>query len=246
MRTIYGINPLREALRSATARRIKTIYIYREREDRAIKEIEEVATGLGIDIERVEKERIGSIAGGSSHQGVVALVKGGFPYREPEDILDVWRASGDRAFILLLDSIEDPVNLGSIVRSAHCAGIHGIIIPRRRACHVTPVVVKSSAGATEHTPIALATNLTGVARLLKDEGIWVVGLEADTETPIYRVDLTMDIALVVGGEAKGIRRLLRQECDILCHIPMRGRLNSLNAAQASTIALFEALRQRMG
>ena len=244
MRTIYGINPVREALRSSTAEKIKTLYIYRERQDHTIKVIEEVATGLGIDIRRVDKARLGSVAGTSHHQGVVALVRGEFPYREPEDIVDIWQRSGERAFILLLDSVEDPVNLGSIVRSAHCAGVQGIIIPRRRAAGVTPTVVKSSAGATEHTPIALTTNLTRTARRLKERGIWLVGLEADTETSIYDVDLTMDVALVVGGEARGIRRVLRGECDILCHIPMRGKLNSLNAAQASTVALFETLRQR--
>ncbi len=245
MRTIYGINPVREALRSATAEKIKTIYILKEREDPIIREIEQTAMGLGVEIKRVDRHKVGSIAGSSAHQGVVALVRGGFPYREPQDIVEVWKGSRERALILIADSIEDPQNLGSIVRSAHCAGVHGIIIPRRRASHVTPAVVKSSAGATEHTPIAIATNLTGVVRMLKEEGVWVVGLEADTESSIYDVDLTMDTALVVGGEARGIRRLLRRECDVLCHIPMRGRINSLNAGQAVTIALFEALRQRI-
>ena len=245
MRIIYGINPVIEALRSGTASRIKTIYLNAERHDHLSEEIEATALEKNIAIRRVDKHTLGSVAGSPHHQGVVALVRGEFPYCSLDHLLAIWKGSGEPALILLLDSIEDPVNLGSIIRSAHCAGVHGIVIPRHRACRVTPVVTKSSAGATEHTAIALVTNLRQTARVLKEEGLWVVGIEATGQIPLYDADLTTDVAMVVGGEWKGIGKTLLSECDLTCHIPMRGRLNSLNAAQASTVAIFEALRQRL-
>lgn len=146
--------------------------------------------------------------------------------------------------MLILDSIEDPQNLGSLIRTANSAGVHGVIIPKDRASSVTPTVVKTSAGATEHTMISQVTNIAQTIEMLKKQGIWVIGIEGDAKQSIYKTDFNIDVAIVIGGEGKGIRRLVKEKCDFLASIPMNGQVSSLNAGVAGAIAMFEVLRQR--
>lgn len=242
-RVVYGINPVAELLRTRPEG-VKRLLLARGRSDRTVSEILKRAGDAGIWVERLTAEEITAASGTPNHQGAAALVRGGYPYSDLDGIISGWRKSGESALILLLDSIQDPQNLGTLIRSASAAGVHGVVIPTDRASEVTPAVVKASAGATEHTLIARETNLRGAIQRLKDEGVWVAGVEADAEKTIYGLDLRGDVAIVVGSEGKGLRRLIREECDFVASIPMAGKINSLNAAQAGTVAIFEARRQR--
>lgn len=289
MRIIYGINPVTEAIKAASngAYSIDRV-VAGEKPAKsgggAIDKVLALARKCGVRVESVSPKRLDELsttAGGGpgqtgqperkvAHQGIVALIKGGFPYRDLDGLVSAWRRSNGPALILLLDSIEDPQNMGTLIRSAHCAGVDGVVITKDRSAEVTPTVVKASAGATEHTPIARVTNLVRALKRLKQEGVWTIAVEAGaieaggveaggtgagekgagsgrttgSGKTIYECDLATDTALVIGSEAKGIRRLVKKECDIQAGIPMRGRLNSLNAAQAGAVVLFEALRQR--
>lgn len=242
-RIIYGINPVMEAL-AVGAERIERILISQGRSDKAASGILKAASRARIHCSRVNKDELNALAEGGVHQGVVAVMRSEFSYVSLDALIKAWKASGERALFLVLDSIQDPHNLGSLVRAAACAGAHGVIIPKDRACEVTATVGKTSAGAIEHVPIAREVNLKNAIGLLKEAGVWVAGVEAQHKQNIYKTDLNTDIALVIGNEGKGIRRLLLENCDFTVSIPMAGAINSLNAAQAGTIALFEAMRQR--
>lgn len=243
MRIIYGINPVSEALKSGGA--VTRVLISNVRADKATTAIAELAKTKGVEVVKVPSEELERTAGTPRHQGVAAVLTDPYRYREIDDIIKAWRASGESALILILDSIQDPQNLGSLIRTSVAAGVHGIIIPKDRACEVTPTVVKASAGATEHALIAREVNLSRAIEILKAENIWVAGIEADSKEDIYTADLDRDLALIVGSEGKGIRRLVKENCDFCVSIPMAGKINSLNAAQAGAVALFEARRQRM-
>ncbi len=244
MRVIYGINPVTEALR-AQGERIDRIYISEARADKVIEEILKIAKAKDIAVSKVPRHEIEKLADTKNHQGVAASFYGEFTYRDIDDLIEVWKKSDEPAFFLILDSIQDPQNLGSLIRAAVASGVHGIIIPKDRATEVTPSVVKASAGATAHALIAREVNLTRAIERLKKENVWVAGVEAGCREEIYRADLDRDLAMVIGSEGKGIRRLVLENCDFCVSIPMAGRLNSLNAAQAGAIALFEARRQRL-
>lgn len=244
MRVVYGINPVTEALKSGSPH-IEAVLISAGRADKAIEAIIKTATQKSLRISRVDNAELAKIAGTSAHQGVALIFSGDFSYVDIDDLLQVWKASAESAFFLVLDSVQDPQNLGSLIRAACAAGLHGVIIPKDRACEVTPAVAKASAGATEHVKIARETNITRAIERLKKENIWVAAIEADASGNIFASDLKRDIALVIGGEAKGIRRLVRETCDFALSIPLKGKLNSLNAAQAGAIAMFEVLRQRL-
>ncbi len=241
MRIVYGVNPVLEVLRSRSSQ-VEELILSDTRRDSAV---EKEARRRGVKIKLLDRRSLDRIAGTTKHQGVVALVKGSYRYCDTEDLIDIWKRSNEAALFLILDSIEDPQNMGTLIRSAYAAGVHGVIIPKDRSSPVTPAVVKASAGATEHTPIARVVNLRRTIDRLKREGVWVVGVEAGSDRCIYDADLTVDIALVIGSEAKGIRRLVKEGCDLCVEIPMTGRLSSLNAAQAGAVALFEARRQRL-
>ncbi|OGP25517.1 MAG: 23S rRNA (guanosine(2251)-2'-O)-methyltransferase RlmB [Deltaproteobacteria bacterium GWC2_56_8] len=243
VRVIYGINPVIEALASGEG--IEKVVISSSRSDKPVNEILNTARSRGIKVEVSPPDELKRLSGTDKHQGAVAFLKGAFRYREMEDLIAAWKKSGEEAFFLILDSIQDPQNLGSLVRAADAAGVHGIIIPKDRATEVTPVVAKASAGATEHALIAREVNITRAIERLKVENVWVAGIEAGRGEEIYRADLNRDLAIVVGSEGKGIRRLVLEACDFLVSIPMAGKISSLNAAQAGAIALFEAKRQRM-
>ena len=242
MRIIYGINPVLEAIRAG--KEIEKILVPREKAGSGAEGIIRAARDKGVPLERVGRGEIEGLAPGRNHQGVVAVLKGVFRYSDLEGLITAWKGSGGLALFLILDSLEDPQNLGSLVRAAEAAGAHGVIIPKDRACEVTPAVTKASAGATEHVLIARETNLTRTIERLKDEGVWVAAIEGGCPDVLYKADLKRDIALVIGSEGKGIRRLLRENSDMCLSIPMAGRINSLNAAQAGAIALFEVKRQR--
>lgn len=242
MRIIYGVNPLTEALKSHPEY-FKDILIAHGRTGHEVEKIIKLAGQHSIKYRIVQKGDIESLAGTLHHQGVAAILSE-FKYADVEDILEGWRLSGDKAIILILDCIQDPQNLGSLIRTANAAAAHGVIIPKDRAAEVTPAVVKASAGAIEHILISRVTNIADTITRLKNAGIWVVGIEAGSKEDIYSFDIDIDLAIVIGSEGKGIRRLVKEKCDACLSIPMKGNISSLNASVAGGIALFEVLRRR--
>lgn len=243
MRIIYGINPVAEAIKTKGGA-VTRIVAAAGRHGKAFDEIARAAAKLKIPVETVDRKELDTLAGTPNHQGIAAVMAEDFRYADIEDLISAWKASGEKALIIVIDSVQDPQNLGSLIRSAEAAGAHGVIIPRDRACEVTPVVVKASAGATEHVMIAREVNLSRAIERLKKENVWTVAVEAGAKESIYRADLDIDLALVIGSEGAGIRRLVKESCDFSVHIPMGGRINSLNAAAAGAVAMFEARRRK--
>jgi 23S rRNA (guanosine2251-2'-O)-methyltransferase len=244
VRVIYGKNPVIEALKTMRPGDIDSLMVEAGAESR-YREAMDMARKIGASVKVTDRAMLRKASGTDKNQGIVAIAGTGFKYSEIEVMLDRWKASGEEALFIILDSIEDPQNFGSIARASAAAGAHGVIIPSNRACGVTGAVAKASAGAVEHVMIARETNLVRVIEALKRKGVWVAGLSADAKDTIYSLDLRRDLAIVVGGEGAGIRRLVREACDFLMSIPMSGLLNSLNAGQAAAVALFEARRQRL-
>lgn len=239
---IWGRNPILETLH--TARPIKRILLAEgQREAAAIAAILQEAQRQHIPIETVPRVRLDQLSHGAVHQGCLAVVEAR-KYATIEDILAHAERKNEPPFLLILDAIQDVNNLGSLLRTAEAAGVHGVILPEHRAAEVTGTVIKTSAGATEHLLIAQETNLTRTIEFLKKHNIWVIGLVGEAKTAYHQADLTGALALVVGNEERGISRLVREHCDLLIKLPMRGHINSLNAAVAGSIALYEALRQR--
>ncbi len=241
MRIVYGTNPVLEALKAGG---VEKVIVASGKSNRAATGVIRAAKEASAVVARASAAELDRLAGTSAHQGVVAFISGGFAYRDIEELIAAWKKSGEPALFLVLDSIQDPQNLGSLVRTACAAGVHGVVIPKDRASEVTPVVAKASAGATEHVMIAREVNIARAIERLKRENVWVAAIEAGCPGSIYSTDLAGDIAIVVGSEGRGIRRLVRESCDFCLSIPMAGRLNSLNAAQAGAVAMFEARRQR--
>ena len=239
---VWGRNPVLETLHSP--RQVKRILLAEgHREAPAITAIVQEAEQRHIPVETVPRVRLDQLSHGAVHQGCLAIV-GERHYASVDDILAVAERKNEAPFLLILDAIQDVNNLGSLLRTAEAAGIHGIIIPEHRAAEVNATVAKTSAGASEHLLIAQETNLTRTIEDLKKRNIWVVGLAGEAKTLYTQADLTGPLALVVGNEGKGISRLVREHCDLLIKLPMHGQINSLNAAVAGSIALYEALRQR--
>jgi 23S rRNA (guanosine2251-2'-O)-methyltransferase len=239
---IWGRNPVLETLLSA--RYVKRILLAEgQREAPALVAILKEAGRRRIPIETVPRGRLDQLSRGSVHQGCLAIVEAR-KYTSMEEILAYAEGKNEPPFLLILDAIQDVNNLGSLLRTAEAVGVHGVILPEHRAAEVTATVIKTSAGATEHLLIAQETNLTRCIEFLKKQNIWVIGLVGEAKTVYYQADLTGALALVVGNESKGISRLVREHCDVLIKLPMRGHINSLNAAVAGSIALYEALRQR--
>ncbi len=239
---IWGRNPVLETLYSP--RQIKRILLAEgQREAPALASIVQEAKQRHIPLETVPRARLDQLSRGAVHQGVLAVV-GERKYASIDEILAVAESRREPPFLLILDAIQDVNNLGSLLRTAEAAGVHGVIIPEHRAAEVNATVIKTSAGATEHLLIAQETNLTRAIEDLKKRNIWVVGLAGEAQTLYTQADLTGPLALVVGNEGKGISRLVREHCDLLIRLPMYGHINSLNAAVAGSIALYEALRQR--
>lgn len=240
---LYGFHPVREGLRGR--RQPLELFVVDGAVSERVQKLLELAAERGVPVRRRQKSDLDRLAGQPHHQGVVLSIEP-FTYCDLGDLLAEWRNSGRPAFLLLLDGITDPHNLGAILRNADAAGCHGVIVPKDRSCPITAVVDKSSAGAVEHLPICQVTNLARAIEQLKSAGIWVYGLSGDAVVkPLYAEALTGDMALVIGSEGEGLRLLTQKLCDGLLRIPMGGQVASLNAASASAVALFEVVRQRL-
>jgi len=236
---IYGVGPVLEALR-AGARRIERIVIADGAGHHRLRDILDRAHKSGVPVRREPRAALDRLAGSQNHQGVIAIVAAS-GYADPDDLIA--EATANTVFVLL-DGVEDPHNLGAIIRTAECAGATAVIIPERRAAHVTEAVAKASAGATEYMPVARVTNLASFLDAIKDKGFWVVGVEASARTPYTDYDYSGPLALVLGGEGQGLHRLVRDKCDVMVSVPMRGRIASLNVSVTAGIVLFEAMRKR--
>lgn len=236
---IAGRNPVQEAFKSG--REINKILLVRDAEGSA-KKIAAIARDRKIIVQYVDKKALDRVTEGALHQGVAAFVSD-FKYCEVDDILQAAELKRELPFIIVLDGIEDPHNLGAIMRSADAAGAHGVIIPKRRAAAVTAAAEKSSAGAAEYVKVARVTNIASTLEDLKKAGIWTVAADMDG-TNLFNVDLKGSVALVIGNEGKGISRLVKKRCDLRVSIPMRGGVNSLNASNAAAVLMYEVLRQR--
>ncbi|WP_270167854.1 23S rRNA (guanosine(2251)-2'-O)-methyltransferase RlmB [Paenibacillus sp. SYP-B4298] len=240
---IAGKHPVLEALRSG--REINKILVAEQAQKLAVLPIVTEAKKLGVVIQHVDKRKLDQLAAGVQHQGVVAQVAA-YRYAEVEEMLELAASRGEQPLLLLLDEIEDPHNLGSILRTAECTGVHGVIIPKRRSASLTATVSKTSAGAAEHMLVARVTNLGQTIDKLKDGGVWIAGADVAAQGDVYQSDFNMPLAIVIGNESKGIGRLIREKCDFLVKLPMLGKLNSLNASVAAGVLMYEAVRQRLG
>lgn len=239
---IYGIHPLQEALKSSHLP-IEGILIGTRTLHPALQAILDLANTREIPVTFTTRESLERMTKGGVHQNVVGLVKE-TPYADVGEILSHWKKQGDKAFFLILDGIQDPQNLGSLIRTGLGCGVHGIIIPKDRAVGITPGVIKASAGAAAHLPIARVVNIAATIDLLRKEGIWVYGASGEAQDLIYKLDLHMDLAIVIGAEGKGMRPLVKKKCDRLFSIPMKGPLSSFNASVSGGMILYEVMRQR--
>ncbi|GIO44842.1 23S rRNA (guanosine(2251)-2'-O)-methyltransferase RlmB [Paenibacillus apis] len=242
---IAGKHSLLEALRAG--RTINKIWIAEGAQKHLTQPIISEAKNRGIIVQFVDKRKLDQMAPGLQHQGVVAQAAP-YAYAEVEDLLARASERGEAPFLLILDEIEDPHNLGSILRTAECTGVHGVIIPKRRSAAVTATVSKTSAGAVEYVPVARVTNLVQTMEQLKEAGVWIVGTDVAAKEEIYGGGkiFTGPAAIVIGNENKGMGRLVRETCDVLLKLPMSGQLNSLNASVAAGVVMYEVLRRRRG
>ena len=238
---VCGRNAVMEALKSG--RSLNKILVAKGERQGSIKEVLAVAKEHKIIIQEVEMKKLEELAKGIRHQGVLAYAAP-VDYVELEDIIGRAQELGEHPFIVLLDELEDPHNLGAILRSVDAAGAHGVLIPKRRSCPLSATVAKTSAGAIEYVPVARIGNVAQTIKDLKKQGMWVVGADMDGEKYYYNADLTGPLVLVIGSEGKGLGRLTKEQCDYLVKIPMGGKINSLNASVACSLMLFEAVRQR--
>jgi 23S rRNA (guanosine2251-2'-O)-methyltransferase len=239
---LYGFHPVYEALR-ADRRTFHVIYISKQTDTKRFERIRSEADRKNILLKEVSPAKLQSIGGTVSHQGVMASVTD-YPLTDTADLLETASSSARSPFFLLLDQIVDPHNLGAIIRTASCAGIDGVIIPKDRSAFPTPAVSRISAGALEHMRLARVNNLARFINTLKNRNVWIVGLDQNAGHSIYAADLTGAIGLVVGGEEKGIRPFVKKNCDLLISIPQSGPVGSLNASVAGAIAIYESYRQR--
>jgi 23S rRNA (guanosine2251-2'-O)-methyltransferase len=240
MNLIYGVNPVTEALK-ARGRAFEWVGVARERHDLRLQRVIEECRKIGVPVRFVQRTELDRMAGNASHQGVVA-VTASKQYTDLEDLVETRR--GDYALIVVLDGVEDPHNLGAILRTADAAGADGVVIPERRAAGVTGTVAKASAGASEHLPVTRVTNVARTVEALKEHNIWVVGLDERANQTYDALDYNMDCALVLGAEGKGVHDLVKKKCDFLISIPMLGKVPSLNVSVAAGIVLYEVVRQR--
>ncbi|GAB2577242.1 23S rRNA (guanosine(2251)-2'-O)-methyltransferase RlmB [Dyella jejuensis] len=239
---IVGINPVEGAL-SNDAERVREVLVENGQRNPRVQALAERAKELKIPVHHRPREQLDRVAGEARHQGVVALYQAP-PLAGENDLPDLLEQAGNDALVLVLDGVTDPHNLGACLRSAAAANVTAVIVPKDRAVGLTPVVRRASAGGADRVPLIAATNLARALRSLKDAGVWITGLAGDTEQSIYDIDLKGPVALVLGSEGEGIRRLTRDTCDFVARIPMPGAMESLNVSVASGIVLFEALRQR--
>ena len=239
---IEGRNAITEALRSG--RTIDKVFVAAGDTDRALQHLAAQAKEAGAVVVPVDRRKLDLMSTSHSHQGIIALVAAR-EYFSVDDILAEAESRGEAPLIVICDELSDPHNLGAILRSAECAGAHGVIIPKRRSVGLTAVVAKASAGAVEYMKVARVTNITATIEQLKQKGVWIFGTAAEGSIPMYRADLKGAAAIVIGSEGDGMSRLVRESCDVTVSIPMRGQISSLNASAAASILLYEAVRQRL-
>ncbi len=239
---IEGRNAVIEALRAGVS--IDKIYLQKGETDKTLGHIASKARAAGVVVVEADRRKLDAMSRTHAHQGVIALAAVR-EYVDVEAILDRAAERNEMPLLVICDEISDPQNLGAIIRTAECAGAHGVIIPKRRSAGLTAVVAKTSAGAVAHVPVARVPNIPSLLKDLKKKGIWVFGTAADGSTGLYDADLKGPAAIVIGSEGSGMTRLAAENCDFLVSIPMRGKLNSLNASAAAAILLYEAVRQRL-
>ena len=239
---IAGRNSVGEALKSG--RPLNKLFIAKGERQGSLRELAGIAKDKGILVQEVEPQRLAQLAPGQRHQGVVAMASP-VEYAEVEDMLAAAEAKGEAPLLVVLDELEDPHNLGAVLRSVDAAGAHGVIIPKRRSCPLSTTVAKTSAGAVEYVPVARVSNLAQTLDKLKKAGIWVAGCDMDGTENYFEASLKGPLALVIGGEGRGLGRLVKEHCDFLVRIPMQGHVNSLNASVACSLVLYEAVRQRL-
>ena len=239
---VVGINSVRSALRFG-AEGVQELWLDRRRRDRRLSELASLAREAGISVRPLEREELDRAAEGANHQGALAWVR--MPASRSETDLNALLDGIDGpAFLLILDGVTDPHNLGACLRSADAAGAHAVIAPKDNAVGLTPVAVKVASGAAESVPFVQVTNLARTLDRIKERGIWLIGTADDADATLYQTDLQGPLALVLGSEGKGMRRLTRERCDLLVRLPMLGRVESLNVSVTAGICLYEALRQR--
>lgn len=238
---IIGRNAIIEALRSG--RGLNRLWLAGGSREGSVKEIIALAKERGLTVDFVDRSKIDQLAGGHRHQGAVAWAAP-VDYVELEDILAAAEAKGRPPFLLLLDELEDPHNLGALLRTADAVGVDGVLIPRRRSCPLSATVAKTSAGAVEYVPVARIGNVVQTLKKLKEQGLWVAGADMDGAVDYSEADFTGGLVIVVGGEGHGVSRLTKENCDIVVRLPMIGKINSLNASVAGSILMYEAFRQR--
>ena len=239
---IEGRNAVIEALRAGTA--IDKIYLAKGETDKTLGHIASRARDAGVVVVEADRRKLDAMSRTHAHQGVIA-VAAVREYVSIEDILQAAKDKGEPPLLVICDELSDPHNLGAVIRTAECAGAHGVVIPKRRSAGLTAVVAKTSAGAVSHIPVARVANLPSLLKELKKAGLWIFGSAADGTTPLYDADLKGPAAIVIGSEGEGMSRLVTENCDFLVSIPMKGKLNSLNASAAAAILLYEAVRQRL-
>lgn len=240
---LEGRNALQEALRSG--RTVDKVFIAAGETDRALQRLAAEAKEAGAVVVPVDRRKLDAMSFTRAHQGVIALVAA-HVYYSIDDILEEAASRGEAPLIVICDELSDPHNLGAILRSAECAGAHGVIIPKRRSVGLTATVAKASAGAIEYMKVARVTNINNAIAELKEKGVWVFGTAAEGSIPMYQANLTVPAAIVIGNEGDGMSQLVRKNCDVMLNIPMKGHISSLNASAAASILLYEALRQRLG
>ena len=238
---IAGRQPVIEALRAGTI--IERVVILAGVKGGIIEKIKQMAKRNRVPVVEVGKQKFRDLVSDTTTQGVVAVV-GTKTYVEVDSILEVAKERGEAPFILILDEIEDPQNLGALIRTAECAGVHGAIIPKHHAASVNQTVAKTSAGASEHLPIAKVVNIVSTLDELKQKGLWIVGTESSAEKLYTEIDYTMPIALIIGNEGKGVRQLVKEKSDFMVKIPLYGKVESLNASVAGALIMYEAVKKR--
>jgi 23S rRNA (guanosine2251-2'-O)-methyltransferase len=240
---IEGRNPVLEAIQSG--RTINKIMVADGQKEGSIKKILAKAKEQGIVISYVDRQKLNSLSESDNHQGVIAFIAA-YDYKPLDELLEEIAAKEEEPFLIILDEISDPHNLGSIMRTADAVGAHGIIIPKRRAVGLTPVVAKTSAGAIEYVPVCRVTNIARTIDALKEKNIWVAGADMAGEQTHFKSNMTGKFALVMGSEGQGISRLVKEKCDFLINIPMIGKVSSLNASVAASVIMYEVFKQRQG
>ena len=240
---LEGRNALQEALKSG--RTIDKLFIAAGETDHALQRLAAQAKDAGAVIVPVDRRKLDAMSFTHAHQGVIALAAA-HVYYTIDDILQEAADRGEQPLIVICDELSDPHNLGAILRSAECAGAHGVIIPKRRSVGLPATVAKASAGAVEYMKVARVTNINSAIQELKEKGVWVYGTAADADAPLYKTDLTGPAAIVIGNEGDGMSQLVKKNCDVTVSIPLRGSISSLNASAAAAVLLYEAVRQRLG